>query len=149
MFYISVGRLPLHIIQVSFRCKVVTKNGQVFDNVERAVRFNQHHKTVEWMPSVAKKRLLGKKYKRHLLSSFQETISTRTSGSVFADRIKQVKKTNNEVELIKIVDCFLDGYGNYEKIYYLLKLNLCKLTTVFFNKMRLVEVDRKSHHDNK
>ena len=151
MFYISVGRLPLHIIQVSFRCKVVTKNGQVFDNVERAVRFNQHHKTVEWMPSIAKKRFLRKKYKRHLLSSFQETISTRTSGSVFADRIKQGKKTNIEVELIKIGDCFLDGYGTVimKVIYYLLKLNLCKLTTVFFNKMRLVEVDRKSHHDNK
>ena len=37
------------------------ENGQVFENVERAVRFNQHHKTVERMPSVAKKRLLRKK----------------------------------------------------------------------------------------
>ena len=63
---------------------------------------------------LAKKRLLRKKYKRHLLSSLQKTISTQTSGSVFADRIEQVKKTKFEVELIKIVDCFLDGYGNYD-----------------------------------
>ena len=32
-------------------------------------------------------------------------------GSVFADIIEQVKKTKFELELIKIVDCFLDGHG--------------------------------------
>ena len=37
----------------------------------------------------------------------------QTSGSIFADRIKRVKKTKFELELIKIVDCFLDGHGNY------------------------------------
>ena len=34
-------------------------------------------------------------------------------GSVFADRIEQVKKTKFELELIKIVDYFLDGHYNY------------------------------------
>ena len=76
----------------------------------------QKHKTVERMPSIAKKRLLREKYKRHLLSSLQKTISTQTNGSVFADRIEQVKKTKFEVEFIKIVDCVLDGYGNYDSI---------------------------------
>ena len=65
------------------------------------------------MPSIAKKRLFGKKYKKLLLSSFQKTKSTQTSGSVFADRIDQVEKANFELELIKNVDCFLDGHGNY------------------------------------
>ena len=102
------------LFKYRFDGKIVTKNGQVFDNIERAVRFNQPHKTVERMPSIVKKRLLRKKYKRHLLSSLQKTISTQTSGSVFADRIEQVKKTKFEVEVIKIVDCFLDGYGNYD-----------------------------------
>ena len=102
------------LFKYGFDGKVVTKNGQMFDNVERAVRFNQHHKKVERMPIIAKKRLLRKKYKRHLLSSLQKTISTQTSGSVFADRTEQVKKTKFEVELIKIVDCFLDGYGDYD-----------------------------------
>ena len=37
----------------------------------------------------------------------------QTSGSVFADRIEQGKKTKFELELIKIVDCFLDGRVNY------------------------------------
>ena len=65
------------------------------------------------MPSIAKKRLLRKKYKKNLLSSFQKTKSTQTSVSVFADRKEQNKKTKFEIELIKIVDCFLDGHGNY------------------------------------
>ena len=61
----------------------------------------------------AKRRLLRKKYNKHLLSSFQKTKMTQSSGSVFADRIEQGKKTNFELELTKIVDCFLDGHGNY------------------------------------
>ena len=65
------------------------------------------------MPSIAKKRLLKKKYKKFLLSSFQKTKATQTSGSVFGDRIEQVKKTKFELELIKTVDCFLDGHGIY------------------------------------
>ena len=32
---------------------------------------------------------------------------------MFADRIEQIRMTEFELELIKIVDCFLDGHGNY------------------------------------
>ena len=66
------------------------------------------------MPSIAKKKLLRKKYKKHLFSSFQKTKSTQTGGSVFAERIEKVKKAKFELDLIKIVDCFLDGYGKYD-----------------------------------
>ena len=66
------------------------------------------------MPSIAKKRLLRKKYEKHLFSSFQKTKTTQTSGSVFAEKIEKVKKTKFELELLKIVDCFLDGHGNYD-----------------------------------
>ena len=65
------------------------------------------------MPSIVEKRLLKKEYKKHLLSSFRKTKSTETSGSDFADRIEQVKRTKFELEPMKIVDCFLDGHGNY------------------------------------
>ena len=61
------------------------------------------------MPSIAKKRLLRKKHKKHLLSSFQKTKSTQTSGPVMADIIEQVKRTKFGTELIIIVDCFQDG----------------------------------------
>ena len=55
-----------------------------------------------------------KKYKKNLFSSFQKTKTTQTIGSVFAQRIENVKKTKFEFELIKFVDCFLDGHGNFD-----------------------------------
>ena len=65
------------------------------------------------MPRIKKKRLLGKKYKKHVLSSFQEMKMTQTSGSVCADRIEQVQHTKFELQLIEVGDCFLNGHGNY------------------------------------
>ena len=48
------------------------------------------------------------------MSALRKNNSTQTSGSVFAERIEKVKKTRFELELIKTVDCFLDGHGNYD-----------------------------------
>ena len=98
-----------------YRCsvKVIAKSGQVFDNVQQAVDFIHRNKGVDRMPSIAK-RLLRREFKKHLFSSFKKTKTTQTSGSVFAERIEEVKKTKFELELIKIVDCFLDGHGNYD-----------------------------------
>ena len=101
------------LFKYRFSDEIVVKSGQLFDNLQRAVHFNQQNRGVDRMPSIAKEKLLRKKYKKHLLISFQMTKSTQTSGSVFADRHEQVKKTKFELELIKIVDCFLDGHGNY------------------------------------
>ena len=97
-----------------FNGKVFAKIGQVFDNVQRTVDFDHRNKGVDRMPSIAKKRLLRKKYKKHLFSSFQKTETTQTSGSVFAEKIEKVKNNKFEFELIKIVDCFLDGHGNFD-----------------------------------
>ena len=97
-----------------FSGKVIAKSGQVFDNVQRAVDFNHRNEGVDRMSSSAEKRLLRKKHKKHLFSSFQKTKRTQTSGSVFAERIEKVKKTKFELKLIKIVDCFLDGHGNFD-----------------------------------
>ena len=102
------------LFKYRFSGKVIAKRGQVFDNVQRAVDFNQRNKGLDRMPSIAEKRLLRKKYKKHLFSSFQKTKSTQTGGSVFAERIEKVKKTKFELDLVKIVDCFLDGHGNYD-----------------------------------
>ena len=52
------------------------------------------------------------------MSSFRKTKSTETSESVFAKRIEQNKKTTYDLELMKIVDCFLDGYGKYTSNFY-------------------------------
>ena len=101
------------LFKYRFSAKTVVKSGQLFDNLQRAVHFNQQNRGVDRMSGIAKKRLLWKKYKKHLFSSFQKTKLTQISGAVFAERIEQVKKTNFEIELIKNVDCFLDGHGNY------------------------------------
>ena len=99
------------LFKYRFSGKIV-KSGQLFDNVQTAVHFSHQHRGVEKMPGIVKKRLMRKKYKKQLLSSFQKTKSTQTSGSVFADRIEHVKKTEFELELTKVVDCFLHGHGN-------------------------------------
>ena len=75
------------LFKYRFSGKVNAKSGQVFDNMQRAVDFSHRNKGVDRMPSFAKKRLLRKKYKKLLFSSFQKTKTTQTSGSVFAERI--------------------------------------------------------------
>ena len=102
------------LFKYRFSGKVIAKSGQVFDNVQRPVDFNHRNKGTDRMPSIAKKRLLRKMFRKDLFSSFQKTKTTPTSGSVFAERIEKVKKTKFELELIKFVDCFLDGHGNYD-----------------------------------
>ena len=102
------------LFKYRFCGKAIAKSGQVFDNVQRAVDFNHRNKGVVRMPSIAKKRLLRQKYKKHLFSSFQKAKTTQTSGSVFAERIEKVKKTKFEFELKKFVDCFLDGHGIFD-----------------------------------
>ena len=87
---------------------------EVFDNVQRAISFNQRNRGVDQMPSIAKKRLLRKNIKQHFMSALQKNKSTQTSGSVFAERIEKAKKTKFELELIKVLDCFLDGHGSYD-----------------------------------
>ena len=78
-------------------------------------QFTATNKTEHWkkMLSKAKKRLSRKKYKKHSLSSFQKIKSMQSSGSCITDRMEQVKKTKFELELMKIVDCFLVGHDKY------------------------------------
>ena len=84
------------LFKYRFSGKIVVKSGRLFDNLQRAVHFNQLIRGMDRMPSIAEKKLLRKKYKKHLLNSFQKTKSTQTSRSVLADRIEQVKKTEFE-----------------------------------------------------
>ena len=100
------------LFKYRFNGKFVIKSGQLSDNLQRAAHFNQQNRGVERMPSIAEKKLFRKKYKKLLLSSFQKTKLTQTNGPVFAERIEQTKKTKFELELIKLVDCFLDGHSN-------------------------------------
>ena len=66
------------------------------------------------MSSIAKMRLLRIKFEQHFMSALQKNKSTHTSGSVFAEKIEKAKKTKFELEVKKVVDCFLDGHYNYD-----------------------------------
>ena len=101
------------LFKYRFSGKTVLKGGQLFDNLQRAVHFNQQNRGVDRMLSIPKTRFLRKKYKETFVELIPKIKSTQNSGSVFADRIERVKKKKFEVELIKIVDCFLEGHGNY------------------------------------
>ena len=65
------------LFKYRFSGKIVLKSGQLFDNLQRAVHFNQQNRGVGRMPSIANKGLLRKKFKKHLLSSFQKTKSRK------------------------------------------------------------------------
>ena len=83
----------------------------MFDFMQRTVNFIRRTRRKDRMASIAKKRLLRKKNRKHLLSFFPKDKSTQTSGSVFPERIELFKETNYELELMEIVDCFLVSYG--------------------------------------
>ena len=100
------------LFKYHFSGKIVVKSGKLFDILQRAVPFNQQNRGVDRMPSIAKKRHLSKKFKKHLFISFQKTKTTQTSSSVFAERIEEVKKTRFELQL---KNCFLDGHSNDDK----------------------------------
>ena len=104
---------PINTWTVCIRCSSIDSVGRLLQRVDKClITYNAQLTSIKetrvWTECrvLQKKRLLRKEYKKHLLSSFQKTKSTQTSGSVFAERIEKVKKTKFELVLIKIVDCF-------------------------------------------
>ena len=80
------------LFKYRFNGKIIAKSGNGFDNVQRAISFNQRNRGVDKMSSIANKRLSRKKFKQLFMSALQKNKSTQTSGSVFAERIEKVKK---------------------------------------------------------
>ena len=94
------------LFKFRFSGNVLEKNGEIFDSVEIAVSFIKLNKGVDKI-----KRLLRKKFKKHMLTSVQRSISVQTTGSLFVERVESVRrKTKFELELMKIIDCLLYGY---------------------------------------
>ena len=88
------------------------ESGLVFTQLDRAVKHNYENKFVEKLSILSnKKRLSRKKFKRHQLRAEQRNVSTQTMGSSFLDRIQSIKNSKYESEVIKIIDCLLDGHG--------------------------------------
>ena len=94
-----------------FSGNILEESALVLTQLDRAVQHNYENKFIEKLPSESKKRLSRKKFKKHLLRAEQRNVSTQTMASSFLDRIQSLKNSKNEIELIKIVDCLLDGPG--------------------------------------
>ena len=75
-----------------------------------------------------------------LFSPFQKTKTMQTSGSVFAKRIDKVEKTKFELELIKFVDCFLDGHGIYDSNLVSFRIKTLKQTKFFLLRLARVSI---------
>ena len=108
------------LYQHRFFSSIVTSNGEVFNQLSCAVQHNLRWKGAEKTPSVSRKRLVRKKFKKHYLSSNQKLASTQTLDSAFLDRIRKVQNSKYESDLFKKIDCFNDGYGsvNSERVYF-------------------------------
>ena len=95
----------------------------MFDNARKLVYFDQISRGVYKMPSIAEKRLLRKKYKKHWLSSVQKTNSGQTTVSVFTKRVEVVEWTKFELNLLKIIGCSLKSHGNDDSNLLSLRMN--------------------------
>ena len=61
-----------------------------------------------------KKRLLGKKLKSSYLAPFKKQKKHRPIDQCLQKELENSKRLNFELEVIKVVDCSLDGHGNYD-----------------------------------
>ena len=67
------------LLKYRFSSKIAIKSGQLFHIMQRAVHFNQQNSRGDRMPSIAKKRLFRKNFKKLLFSSFQKEKPTQAS----------------------------------------------------------------------
>ena len=82
------------LFKLRFSGKIVFKSGQLFDNLQRRVHFNQQNRGMERMPSIAKKRLLRKNYKKHLFSSFQRPNRRKLMDQCLQTELNKLKRLN-------------------------------------------------------
>ena len=105
------------LFQHVFYSSFVTSSGEIFIQLSRAVQHNLRWKGAEKKPSIAKKRLIRKKLKRHYLCSNQKLASTQTLGSAFLVRNRKLQNTKYESDFFKIADCFVDFHGSVHSDY--------------------------------
>ena len=112
-----------------FSIKSVARSDEVFDNEQRVVCFNQRTNGMDRRtecPESLKRGSIEKSSK-----SFYQVFTRRQNPGKLKDqpseKIEQVKETEHELELIKIVDCFLDTYGDYTSNLITFKMKTLKI----------------------
>ena len=116
-FCFNYQHLPVWMSVYTFRVQIRWQNccqeWTIFWKCAWGSSFRPPSRRIDRLPSIGKKIPPRRKYEKHLLSSFQKTKSMRTNEPVFADRNEQVRTTEFELALIKVVDCFPDGLDIY------------------------------------
>ena len=77
-----------------FVSSIVTSSGEVFNQLSCGVQHKLRWKGAEKTPSVSRKRLVRKKFKKHYLSSNKKLASTQTLGSAFLEEFVKYKTQN-------------------------------------------------------
>ena len=80
------------LFKYRFSGNVFAKSGQVFDNVQRAVDFNQRNKGVGRMPSIAKIFSCGKKTKSIWAAPFRRQKQRRLVDQCLSKELKKSKR---------------------------------------------------------
>ena len=107
---------------------VIKLSGSIFLDLQAAVDFHRSFpKPIIRRPSIARKRLLRKRFKSYYAvnsytgsdtNSFSKTDNknkqTRVLSSTFASRISHILQTPLAVDLLNIVDMMCDGSGQYQ-----------------------------------
>ena len=83
---------------------------------------------VDRMPRAMQKQTLEETVQKLLLSSSKKKFSTRICGSVFEAELSRLKRMKFNLELIKGIDCFLEGHGGYTSSLLFSEKNFCEIT---------------------
>ena len=81
------------LFKYRFSGKVISKSGQVFDNVQRAVDFNHRNKGVDRMPSIAKK-TLEEKVQKTFVQLLSKDKNNRPVVPCLQKELKKLKRLN-------------------------------------------------------
>ena len=92
-----------------FMNKLILTKGNAIDKLKKAVNYGEKHPSVLYQPSVAKKRLLRKKF--HRLGCRKKNVHTQTHKKSFDQRIYQILSGKYAFDFMQILDCLVDGYG--------------------------------------
>ena len=91
-----------------FSGKIIAKSGNVFNNVQRAISFNQRNREVDKMPSIAKWRLLRKNFEHDFIEcSPKEQINADQRFSLCRKNWKNQKRLNLNWNFKKLWIVFL------------------------------------------
>lgn len=86
-----------------------------FNKLNRAFTYNTTNQWFETRrPSVIRKRLLKKVHRVHRPERGQKSVGVQTVSRSFSNRVEALEKSKYALDLLRMVDCMMDGVGCVE-----------------------------------